>query len=154
LVSHRPERVASTIQRALQEALSRGLADPRATGLITITRVEIPPDLKTASVWFSVYPEDRQQLVLHALKHAASHLRHRISDAIALRQTPELHFKLDLSAKREAAVLRALAENAGENAVSLPHTPESDRDDHSGSKARNRNTNTDRNSNDDTEHTA
>lgn len=113
-MSRRNEQIASTIQRGVQEILSRGLQDPRVSGLITVTGVRVTEDGSEAVVSVSILPEDRQELVMHGLRAAAPHVRHALSDLIDLRRTPHITFKLDTSAKRQAAVLRSLAEVAAE----------------------------------------
>lgn len=106
----RPLRVASTIQRALQEALARGLADPRIQGVVTISDVRVSADLRHATVRVSIYPEEEESLTMHGLRSAARHLQHAISDKLELRRTPALRFELDRGLKAQAAVLRALAQ--------------------------------------------
>lgn len=107
-LSVRTERVASTIQEAVQQVLARGLADPRLEGLITVTKVTVSDDLKAATVWVSVLPAEKQKLVVHGLKHAAAHIRRQVGDLVDMRQMPTVSFRLDESLKREAEVYRAL----------------------------------------------
>lgn len=113
-MSHRKEQVASTLQRAIQQVMARGLNDPRIRGLITVTDVQVPPDLKTATVMISVLPEERQRLTLQGVQDAARHIRREVGEIVAMRQIPELHFKLDLSLKRQAEAMSAIAKAAAE----------------------------------------
>jgi ribosome-binding factor A len=108
-MSRRAEQFASTIHQALQELISRGLQDPRISGLITVTSVEVSPDLKTAFVQVSVLPADRQDLTMHGLRSAAKHLRHVLGEKIATRAIPALEFRLDTSLKKQAGVFEALS---------------------------------------------
>jgi ribosome-binding factor A len=113
-MSHRKEQVASTLHRAVQEVIARGLNDPRIRGLITVTEVHVPPDLKTATVKISVFPEERQDLTLKGVQDAARHIRHEVGELVALKQIPELHFKLDVSLKRQAKAMEAIAKAVSE----------------------------------------
>ncbi len=117
-MSHRREQVASTILRALQQVLSAagpGLADPRADGaMITVTDVSISPDLKQAGVRVSVLPNTKEKLVMHALKHAAAHLRRQCGDLVEIKQMPTLTFELDKTLRQHAEVLGAFAKVAEE----------------------------------------
>jgi ribosome-binding factor A len=122
-MSRRSEQFASTLHMALQELISKGLQDPRISGLITITGVDVSPDLKTASISVSVLPEDRQDLTLHGLKAAAGHLRHVLGDRLSSRQMPELVFRLDTSLKKQAGVFEALA-RAREESERKARTPQ------------------------------
>ncbi len=107
-MSHRREQLAADLRRAIQDAISRGLHDPRVRGLITVTDVRVSQDLREATVFVSVLPDDAQELTLHGLISAAPHLRHALGGSVRARSIPHLHFKADTSTKREAGVLRAL----------------------------------------------
>lgn len=108
-MSVRTDRVNSTLRRALQDAIARGINDPRVRGLITVTGVEVSPDLRTAIVRVSVLPESAQELTLHGLSSAAGMLRRQIGETVRMRRVPELTFHLDDSLKRQARVLSAIA---------------------------------------------
>jgi len=73
--SVRAGKLASTIRKSIQESLSRGLGDPRIRGLVSITAVDVSPDLSQASVLVSVVPERHEQTVLHGLRAATGRLR-------------------------------------------------------------------------------
>jgi ribosome-binding factor A len=108
-VSRRAEQLGATLGRAIQETISRGFQDPRIRGLITVTGVRISDDLRTAVVSVSIYPESAQNPTIHGLSSAARHIRHEVAGQLAMRQVPELVFKLDESLKKQAAVLGAIA---------------------------------------------
>lgn len=114
-MTRRTEQIASTLQRALQEVLARGLADPRFGGLVTVTGVKVAPDLRTADVLISVLPAEKQDLTMHAIRHAAGHLRREVSDLVAMRSVPTLQFRADVSLKKQAEVLRAISRAAADN---------------------------------------
>lgn len=119
-MNKRLERVASTLREAVQKVILRGLADPRARGLITVTEVRITDDLKVADIYISVFPEDRQELTMHAIRHAATHLRRQAGDLMALHELPEFNFKLDIRLKQQAAVFQALAKAREEEERNAP----------------------------------
>ena len=123
-MSHRKEQVASTLLRAIQQVLGKGLADPRVRGLITVTDVHVPAGLKTATILISVLPAERQDLTLKGIQDAARHIRHEIGEIVDMKQIPELYFKLDLSLKRQAeamqAIARAVAEREAKGADAVP----------------------------------
>jgi ribosome-binding factor A len=113
-VSHRREQVASTLQRAVQQVIAKGLQDPRISGMITVTAVEVSPDLKAATVLVSILPADRERLTMHGLRDAASHIRRQTGDLVDMRQVPELTFRLDSSLKKQADVYTAIAKVTAE----------------------------------------
>ncbi len=116
-MTRRAEQIASLLRTAVQEVIARGFQDPRIRGLITITDLTVSPDLKAATIMVSVLPVDRQDLTMHGLRAAATHIRHQVSDRLDLRVTPDLHFKLDNSLKKQAGVFEALAKIAEERAA-------------------------------------
>lgn len=106
---HRLEKVESTLARAIQQVISQGLHDPRASGLISVIRVDVSPEMANAMVFVSIYPEERSELTMHALRHAAKHIRHQAAELLAIRRMPSIEFRLDKSLKHQAEVFGALA---------------------------------------------
>jgi ribosome-binding factor A len=119
-MNRRTEQIASTLQRAVQDVLARGLSDPRISGLVTVTGVVVAEDLATAEVSVSIYPEERESLSMHGLRAASRHIRRRVGDLVAMRQVPELTFRLDRTLKRQAEVLRAISKAVGEPPPDAP----------------------------------
>lgn len=109
-MSRRTDQIASTLQRAAQEVLSRGLQDPRIRGIITVTRIVVSEDLKSATLYVSVLPKDKQELTVHGLSAAGAHIRRRIGDLVALKQMPKLLFKIDQQVQAHAKVYEALGQ--------------------------------------------
>ena len=108
-MSTKTERLASSIERGVQQVLARGLQDPRVRGLITVTKVEITPDSKQATIGISVLPAEHQTLTVHGLRSAARHIRREVGELIRTRAMPELRFVEDGSLKKQAEVLGELA---------------------------------------------
>jgi ribosome-binding factor A len=108
-MSRRTERVASTIQQELAQIIMRELNDPRITGLPSITRVKVSPDLSIADVFMSVMgTEGQQTAAINALRHSASLLRLKLTKQLTLRIAPFLKFHIDENLKRELNVLALL----------------------------------------------
>lgn len=109
-VHHRKDQLASMLRLSVQGVLSRGLSDPRLDGaMLTVTEVDLAPDYSNAVIRVSVLPEKAQKRSIAALQHAAKHVRHEVSEKLNLRSTPQFHFELDVSTKKQADVLAALA---------------------------------------------
>ena len=88
------------MQRDLSEILRLELKDPRI-GLVTLTGIELSPDLTHAKVFYTVMGSDEQIEETHAtLTRAAGFLRSRIARTLTIRVTPELHFVYDESIAR------------------------------------------------------
>jgi len=109
--------VGSTIQRELALIILRELNDPRLTGLPSITRVKISPDLSMADIYITVMGTPGQQTAaLNALRHAAGLMRVKLTAAMTLRVAPYLKFHIDENLKKELEVQELLRKVAEENA--------------------------------------
>jgi ribosome-binding factor A len=95
----RPQKVAELIQRELSDLLRSGLRDPRV-GMLTITSVDVSPDLSHAKVYFTLLDKKQLEGTLDGLKHAAGYLRSQLARRMKLYTTPELRFTYDESVER------------------------------------------------------
>ncbi|HEY6239731.1 MAG TPA: 30S ribosome-binding factor RbfA [Burkholderiales bacterium] len=96
----RLRRVADQIQRELSGLLRAELKDPRV-GMITLTGVEVSPDLGHAKVFFTTLADAESLTRIEAgLKRAAGFLRAQLGKRLKLRVTPEIHFKHDVSVEQ------------------------------------------------------
>jgi len=113
-VSRRTERIGEEIRAELARLLVAEATDPRLR-LVSLTRVEVAPDLSLAQVHWSAMPGPETPppaAVGEALEHAAGFLRRGLARGLQLRRTPELRFRHDPSLElggRTLATLRALA---------------------------------------------
>jgi len=108
-MSRRTERINALLREQLSELVQRGVKDPRVTGLVSITAVEVTRDLSQAKVHVSVYgtPEERA-IVLAGLTSAASFFRRELRQRLDLRWIPDLVFVADTSIERGARVLELM----------------------------------------------
>ncbi|MEW6690840.1 MAG: 30S ribosome-binding factor RbfA [Pseudomonadota bacterium] len=95
----RPRKVADLIQRELSELLRREVRDPRV-GMVTITSVDVSPDLSHAKVFFTLLQAENRLPTEKALQRAAGYLRSQLAHRIKLYTTPELRFVYDESVER------------------------------------------------------
>lgn len=110
--SPRPERVADAIQVELADIMTRRLKDPRH-GFLTVTAVEVTPDLRRARIFISALTEGELKEGLGTLDHAKGFIRTELGRRIRLRFFPELEFRADRSTEqglRMQALLRDLEE--------------------------------------------
>src|SRR5256885_16703227 len=88
----RLRRVADQIQRELSDLLRAELRDPRV-GMITLTGVEISPDLAYAKVFFTTLADAESLTTIEAgLDRDAGVLRGQRRMSLRLRATPEIRF--------------------------------------------------------------
>lgn len=91
-------------------AILADLKDPRIEG-VTVTYVEVSPDMRVAKVHVSVMGDDAAgELCLHGLRSAAGYLQKKIARRIDTRYTPRLRFELDMGIKKSIAIAKMLHE--------------------------------------------
>jgi ribosome-binding factor A len=91
----RPNRVADQVRAELAELLTREVHDP-GIGFVTLTRVQVSPDLQVARVYYTTLgDEGARRSTTRALDRAAPFLRRRIGARLRLRRVPELTFVYD-----------------------------------------------------------
>jgi ribosome-binding factor A len=107
----RPERVAEEFREILAEEIPR-LKDPRV-GFVTVTRVEVSPDLRRATIFYTVMGQDRDHRRTRAgLDSARAHLRAVLGHQVRLKFTPEIDFEEDVGlaqVERVTELLRQVA---------------------------------------------
>src|SRR2546422_95588 len=101
-MTRRMEKVADLLQSEIAELLRREVKHPALSEvLLSITHVEVAPDLSTARVHFSVLPraevEDEELAVLEALEHSEPFMHRELVKRLHLRRVPRLHFFPDHS---------------------------------------------------------
>jgi ribosome-binding factor A len=111
-VSRRTERIAEQIQGEIARVLRAETTDPRI-GLVTITRVDVAPDLSHALVFWSALasddPDERGRIE-DGLDSAAPFVRRQLAHVLRLRRMPELRFRFDPSLALGSQTLRVLRE--------------------------------------------
>lgn len=107
-MTHRIEQVESTLRKALAQVLQRKISDPRIRGLVSITGVDVSPDMKHATVSVSVLPEAYGKRTLAGLRAADRHIQSEVKKLVALRLVPHLRFELDSTLKKAEEVYEAI----------------------------------------------
>jgi ribosome-binding factor A len=106
--SRRVLKAAEAIREVVGMAILADLKDPRIQH-VTVTRVEVSPDMRQAKVHVSVMGDEKaQQLCLHGLQSAAGFLQQKIAKRIDTRYTPRIMFELDMGVKKSIAIARLL----------------------------------------------
>lgn len=108
-MTRRTERINELLREEISELIRRDMKDPRIGGLITITEVDVSPDLRTAKVHVSVMGTAEQKASTFKALRAASHfLQREIRSRITIRRMPEFTFLADESMERAARILDLL----------------------------------------------
>lgn len=110
MTSRRVQKAAEAIREVVSMAILTELRDPRVQD-VTVTYVEVSPDMRQAKVHVSVMGDDaKQKLCLHGLQSSAGFLQTKIGKRIDTRYTPRLRFELDMGVKKSLAIARMLNE--------------------------------------------
>ena len=73
----------------------------REAGLITVSFVDVSPDLRNADVFFTcLQPACAEEVIVDLLNERAGHLRHLLAQILPLRAVPQLTFRFDHSLNR------------------------------------------------------
>ena len=106
----RPDRVADQIRAELALLLVREVHDP-GIGFVTITRVQMTPDLQQARVFYTSLGDDKTRTNSgRALERAAPFLRRQVGSRLRLKRVPDLTFTYDESIAAQDRIEQLLAE--------------------------------------------
>lgn len=98
-MTRRTERVGDEIRAEIARVLREEATDPRLR-LVTLTRVDVAPDLSRADVFWSVVERKgsaSREETERAFEKAAAFVRRRLAEVLPLRRMPSLHFHHDPS---------------------------------------------------------
>lgn len=118
-------RVAERIRHILSSVLRRNdLYDPVLgdTNLITVTAVEIGPDLKHATAFVMPLGGKNAEEVAAVLRDKAGYFRTELSREMDLRYTPKVTFKVDHSFEQVAHIEKLLRQEAVRRDIEKPDT--------------------------------
>lgn len=106
--TRRQQRVADRVREEIADLLERRAEDPRLRGL-SITAVEVSPDLRQAFVYISALTGTAgSREALAGLEHAKGFFRHELASRLGLRHVPELIFRWDASLETGDRISRIL----------------------------------------------
>jgi ribosome-binding factor A len=120
----RPDRVADQIRSELALLLTREVHDP-GIGFVTITRVQMTPDLQQARVFYTALGDDKaRKNTERAIDRAGAFLRRQIGSRLRLKRVPDLTFIYDESIAGQDRIERLL------NEIRTPDPDADSNDDH------------------------
>lgn len=102
--NNRLERINEELKKEISSIISYELKNPNVTGLISVTKAKITPDLKYAKVYVSILNSKNVKETLAGLKKSSGFIRSEIAKRINLRITPEIIFELDDSMEYGAKI--------------------------------------------------
>ena len=103
--SGRKARVEHALRDELMQLINAEVKDPRVTGMVTVTGVDVTRDLRHAKVFVSVMGSDAERAsTFEVLASVAGYLRSRVGRALRLRLAPEITFRPDESIARASEI--------------------------------------------------
>jgi|SRR5688572_10809058 len=108
--SHRHLRVRELLKRAIGEVIRREFP-VESTGLVTVNDVEPAGDLKSATVFVSIFGGvDQQKRGLDLLTQNRTRIQGLMAKSVVLKYTPTLRFVIDDSVTRGNRVMQIIEE--------------------------------------------
>ncbi|MFP4458486.1 MAG: 30S ribosome-binding factor RbfA [Candidatus Zixiibacteriota bacterium] len=94
-MSRRTKRVSKLLQETISEIILNDVSDPRLE-FITITGVDVSPDLKHANVFYSILGDETERDdVKEAFESAGGYIQRLVTETIHLQYAPQVIFKYD-----------------------------------------------------------
>jgi ribosome-binding factor A len=111
MAKHRKYRIEEEIKREVARMIQDEVKDPRISGLISVTHVEVAKDYRKARIYVSCLAEMKdKQIVLKSLEGANGFIRSELASRLSLRFVPEIEFQIDNSIEYGAKISKMLSE--------------------------------------------
>lgn len=114
--TRRQEKVARVIKEVVSEAIAHHLSDPRITGFISVTRVEVTADMRGADVYLSLFASagGARDRTFAAITHARARIQSYLADALESKFCPVLRFHEDEQFRKTLETMRLIDQVASE----------------------------------------
>lgn len=93
-MSKRTEQIAELLRTEINNIIIHDFEPPIGM-LISVSQVSVADDLKNASAYVSVIPQNKSGSGLEAIRRFAGHIQKEIGHKISIRVTPKIQFNLD-----------------------------------------------------------
>jgi len=109
----RSQRVSDLIREEIADIIMYRLKDPRI-GFVTVTGVDMTPDLKLARVFVSILKEEEREETLDALNSSKKFIRGALSKRLKMKFIPVVEFRLDTSTEYGYRIDKLLRDIGGQ----------------------------------------
>jgi len=115
-MTRRQEKVARVVREAVSDAIANHLGDPRIKGFVSVTKVDIAPDLRSADVYLSIFGGDdgTQTKTFAAISHARSRIQSLLAGRLRSKFCPTLRFHRDQQFKKALETMKLIDQTTGE----------------------------------------
>jgi len=116
MATRRQEKTARVIKEAVSDAVVNHLGDPRIGGFVSVMRVDVAADLRSADVYLSVFGNGSaaQNKTFAAITHAKSRIQSLLAGKLQSKFCPTLRFHRDENLKKTLEVMKLIDQVAGE----------------------------------------
>lgn len=115
-LTRRQEKVARVVKEAVSDAVANRLNDPRIEGFVSVTRVDMSSDLRSADVYISIFGQNDsgQNKTFQAITHAKSRIQSLVADRLHSKFCPVLYFYRDEKFKKTLETMKLIDDAADE----------------------------------------
>jgi len=106
-MSQRTNQVDALLVKEVSEIVARDIEPPMGS-LITVMRAEVTPDLKHATIFVSVLPENKTGSALTVLKKRRSEIQRQLNKKLFMKFVPHIKWDIDPTNVKYAAIDKAL----------------------------------------------
>jgi ribosome-binding factor A len=120
--SIRQEKMARFVREAVSDAIANHLNDPRIEGFISVMEVRLPPDLRIADVYLSIFGKEEKasHRTFLAIEHAAPRIQSLVAQRLQTRYCPTLRFHESDKLKKTIETIKIIDEAV----KNIPHDPD------------------------------
>ena len=110
--TRRQHKLARVIRDSVSKTIQNKLSDPRITGFVSVTEVDVSPDSKNATVSLSIFGVDEAagRATFAAIQHAIGHIQAILGKDLPGRTCPHLRFAIDTKMKKTIQTLQLIEE--------------------------------------------
>jgi len=115
-LTRRQEKIKRIIKEAVSDIIQNRLNDPRIEGFVTVTQVDVSPDIRNADIFLSVMAPDEvtEKRTFIAIEHATKHIQSLLAERMTTRFVPILRLLKDEKIKKTLETLRLIEQAAQE----------------------------------------
>ncbi len=116
MTTRRQEKAARAVKEAVSDAIANHLSDPRIEGFVSVTRVEVAADLRSAEVHLSIFGGDEaaQNKTYAAIVHARSRIQSLMAGKMRSKFCPVLRFSKDEKFKEALEIIKLIDQTTSE----------------------------------------
>jgi ribosome-binding factor A len=117
MANRRLQKMGRVIMESVSRTISQRLSDPRITGLVSVTEVEVSPDTKNATVFLSILApdEEKKKLSFEGILSGAGVIQYHLGRELISRFCPHLRFELDTKMQQTLRTLKLIEQISNEH---------------------------------------